>query len=166
MAPAMTHTTEESTCCVSADLERSLTQVARAILRLEVPQSALEAGESIDRAGYWLLVRISGQAPIRMSELADSVELDLSTVSRQIRNLVESGLVGKIPDPVDGRASLLSLSERGWAVLESVSEARRRVLAEVLDDWTKAERNALASGMLRLEVGLHHTKESQHEGAK
>ena len=75
-------------CSVSAELERSLTQVARLILRLEVPQTALAKGESIDRAGYWLLVRLSSQSPIRLSELADTVSLDLSTVSRQMRDLV------------------------------------------------------------------------------
>ena len=146
-------------CSVSAELERSLTQVARVILRLEVPQSALAEGESVDRAGYWLLVRLSGQAPVRLSELADSVDLDLSTVSRQMRDLVASGLIIKVPDPHDGRASLLSLSERGWSVLESVSEARRQALAEAVAGWTDSERNALASGVLRLEEGLHQTRE-------
>jgi DNA-binding MarR family transcriptional regulator len=148
-------------CCVSAELERSLTQVARAILRLDVPKSELAEGESIDKAGYWLLVRLSGQAPVRLSELAGTVELDLSTVSRQMRDLVACGLVLKVPDPVDGRASLLSLSGRGWAVLEAVSEARRQALAEVINAWSDEERTALAAGLHRLEDGLHRTRE-QH----
>lgn len=152
-------TSGRSSCRVSAELERSLTQVARSILRLEVPRSELTGGESVDRAGYWLLVRLSGQAPVRLSELADTVELDLSTVSRQMRDLVAIGLVAKVPDPLDGRASLLSLSERGWAVLEAVSEARRQALAEVINDWSDAERTALTRGLVRLEDGLHRTRE-------
>ncbi len=148
-------------CSVSAELERSLTQVARAILRLEVPRSELAEGESIDRAGYWLMVRLSGQAPVRLSELAGTVELDLSTVSRQMRDLVACGLVDKVPDPVDGRASLLSLSRRGWAVLESVSEARRQALAEVINAWSDEERTELTSGLRRLEDGLHRAHEHQ-----
>jgi DNA-binding MarR family transcriptional regulator len=148
-------------CSVSAELERSLTQVARAILRLEVPQSALAEGESIDRAGYWLLVRLSAQGSVRLSDLADTVSLDLSTVSRQMRDLVASGLVVKVPDPHDGRAALLSLSERGWSVLEAVSEARRQALAEAVAGWTDGERTALAEGMLRLEAGLHQSRD-QH----
>ena len=146
---------------VSAELERSLTQVARAILRLDVPLSELTEGKSVDRAGYWLLVRLSSQAPVRLSELADTVELDLSTVSRQMRDLVAIGLVIKVPDPDDGRASLLSLSERGWAVLEMVSEARRQALAEVVKDWSEEERTALTRGLVRLEAGLHRTR-GQH----
>ncbi len=139
---------------VSVELERSLTQVARTILRLEVPREALPDGASLDRAGYWLLFRISAHAPMRLSELADSVALDLSTVSRQMAHLVASGLVVKVPDPEDGRACLLSLSELGQTVLESVSEARRRVLAEAVSGWTVAERQGLADGLIRLAAGL------------
>ena len=158
-ADATDTTVDRSGCRVSAELEHSLTQVARSILRLEVPRSELAEGESVDRAGYWLLVRLSSQAPVRLSELADTDELDLSTVSRQMRDLVAIGLVEKVPDPLDGRASLLSLSERGWAVLEAVSEARRQALAEVINDWSDAERTALTRGLVRLEEGLHRTRE-------
>jgi DNA-binding MarR family transcriptional regulator len=164
VAPTATTTDPRPQCSVSAELERSLTQVARAILRLEVPRGELTGGESVDRAGYWLLVRLSTQAPVRLSELADTVELDLSTVSRQMRDLVAIGLVVKVPDPDDGRASLLSLSERGWAVLEAVSEARRQALAEVIKGWSEEERTALTAGLLRLEDGLHRTREQHARG--
>ncbi len=70
------------------------------------------------------------------------------------------GSFARVPDPADGRAALLSLTERGAAVLEAVSEARRRVLAEAIDDWTDEERNALASGLLRLGSGLRRARGS------
>ncbi len=140
---------------VSAGLERSLSQVGRAILRLEVPQDALPDGTTVTRTGYWLLVRVSEVGPARLSDVAASVELDLSTISRQIRDLVAAGLIARTPDPADGRAALLSLTERGSSVLEAVSESRRRVLALAIADWTDEERNTLASGLLRLGAGLH-----------
>ncbi|HWD51542.1 MAG TPA: MarR family winged helix-turn-helix transcriptional regulator [Acidimicrobiales bacterium] len=142
---------------VPADLERALTQVARAIIHLGVPPNALAEGESIDRAGYWLLVRVSEDGPVRLSDLADAVGLDLSTVSRQMGALVHGGLITKEPDPHDGRASFLSLSARGAAVLESVSEARRQALAEALTEWSGDERASLATGLLRLAAGLENS---------
>jgi DNA-binding MarR family transcriptional regulator len=145
---------------VSAGLERSLTQVARAILRLDVPEHALPDGASIGRTGYWLLVRVSDVGPIRLSDLAGTVELDLSTISRKIRDLVASGLIARTPDPADGRAALLSLTDQGIAVLEAVSESRRQVLAQAIAEWTDEERNALASGVLRLGVGLQHLRDT------
>ncbi len=151
---------EPAACAASvpAGLERALTQVARAILRLEVPQHVLGEGESVDKAGYWLLVRLSEQGPIRLSELAGSVELDLSTVSRQVRDLVASGLITKVPDPKDGRASQLSLSDRGAAVLQAVSDARRQALADAVAGWSERERTTLARGLFRLAEGLHTTQ--------
>ena len=143
---------------VPAGLERALTLVARSILRLQVPQHVLRDGESVDKAGYWLLVRLSEQGPIRLSELAGSVELDLSTVSRQVRDLVASGLLTKDPDPLDGRASLLGLSARGAAVLEAVSDARRQARAEALADWSDDERSTLAHSLFRLADGLQTTQ--------
>jgi DNA-binding MarR family transcriptional regulator len=147
--------TPVATVASPARLERALTEVARAILRLEVPRHVLAEGESIDRSGYWLLVRMSEDGPLRASDLADSVELDVSTVSRQVRNLAESGLITKVPDPQDGRASILALSERGAAVLEAVSEARQHALDEGMTGWTDDERTALTRGLLRLADGLH-----------
>ncbi len=169
MTPTHSGTTERPppapVARVSAGLERSLTRVGRAILRLEVPAEALPDGVTVNRTGHWLLVRVSESAPIRLSEIADSVELDLSTLSRQVRHLVEAGLLAKVPDPADGRAALLSLTGQGAAVLEAVSEARRRVLAEAIADWTDEERNALASGLLRLGAGLEHAHDTD-EGAR
>jgi DNA-binding MarR family transcriptional regulator len=163
VAPQKSETRDRPTAApvaqVSAGLERSLTQVGRAILRLEVPTDALPDGMHINRTGHWLLVRVSESAPVRLSEIADSVELDLSTISRQVRDLVAAGLLAKVPDPADGRAALLSITERGLEVLESVAEARRRVLAEAIVDWTDEDRNSLASGLLRLGIGLQHVRD-------
>ena len=156
---AIAELSEHAPSSVPANLERALLQVARSIFRLRVPEYALAEGEVVDRAAYWLMILVSEHAPIRLSELADAVELDLSTVSRQMSDLVSKGLVTKVPDPHDGRASLLSLSDRGAEVLESVSEARRQVLAEVTGDWSDAERTALAVGLVRLAAGLQATKE-------
>jgi len=154
------HPTPAPVALVSAGLERSLTRVGRAILRLEVPSHVLPDGMTINRTGHWLMVRVSESAPIRLSEIADSVELDLSTISRQVRDLVGAGLLAKVPDPADGRAALLSLTEQGAAVLEAVSEARRQVLAEAIADWSDEERNALATGLLRLGAGLQHVHDN------
>ncbi len=156
----MSTTVQESAAPASEEprspvtLERALTQVARAIFRLSLPHDALGVDPGVDRAGYWLLVRVSEQEPVRLSELAEAADLDLSTVSRQVRDLVEAGLVDKVRDPQDGRASLLSLTARGSEVLEVVSEARRQVIEQAVEGWTEQEKSGLAELLVRLGVGL------------
>lgn len=136
-------------------VERALTEVARAMLRMGVPPEVLAEGEHIDRSGYWAMVRLGeANGPVRLSDLAATLELDLSTVSRQARHLVETGLVTRHADPADGRAALLSLSERGCAVLEAVRRARRDVLRRTLADWGASERSALASSVSRLAADM------------
>ncbi len=132
-------------------LERALTHVARAMLRLGVPAEALTEGERVERAGYWAMVRLDETGePVRLSELACSLELDLSTVSRQVRHLVEAGLVDRHADPDDGRAALVTLSERGRGVLEAVRVARREVLGRTLAAWKASERQTLTAAVQRL----------------
>ncbi|HXW39298.1 MAG TPA: MarR family transcriptional regulator, partial [Acidimicrobiales bacterium] len=113
-----------------------------------------EEDPRLDRAGYWLLVRVSEQEPVRVSELAEAADLDLSTVSRQVRDLVEARLVDKVRDPEDGRAALLSLTTHGARVLGAVTEARRLVLADAVADWGEQEQEALAQWLVRLRGGL------------
>jgi len=133
------------------DLERALFALARAILRFGVPPHALRDGEHIDRAGYWMLTRLDeSSTPMRLSDLAGLLELDLSTVSRQARQLVDGGLMTRQADPVDRRACLVSVSVRGRDVLEAVRSARHDALHRALDAWPEAERFALATSLSRL----------------
>ena len=132
-------------------LEHALTRVARAILRLGVPPDALRDGEQIDRSGYWALVRLEeSPGQVRLSDLAGLLGLDLSTVSRQVRHLVDAGLVTRESDPADGRACLLGLSPRGRSVLDAVRDARRHVLARALVEWTGDDRVAIAAALSKL----------------
>jgi DNA-binding MarR family transcriptional regulator len=137
-------------------LEHSLTQIGRAMLRMGVPPEALGRGEQVDRSGYWAMVRLD-EAPValRLSDLAASLELDVSTVSRQVRNLVDAGLVSRQADPDDGRAALLTLSTRGRDVLEAVRAARRHVLGQTLCGWSAPDRDALADALARLADDIH-----------
>lgn len=136
-------------------LERALIQVARVMLRAGVPDVIVE-GEHLDRAGYWTLVRLDeSDGPVRLSELAAALELDLSTVSRQARHLVDIGLVTRQSDPDDGRAARLALSERGCAVLDAVRRSRRDVLRSTLASWDATERSQLASSIARLAADMH-----------
>jgi DNA-binding MarR family transcriptional regulator len=50
---------------------------------------------------------------ISLNELSDILSIDTSTLSRQVQQLVESGLINRLPDPKDRRYVVLSLNELG-----------------------------------------------------
>jgi DNA-binding MarR family transcriptional regulator len=93
------------------------------------------AGIRMDRANYGVLVRLGSLAPVRLSDLAQDLGVDVSTVSRQVQSLEQKGLVDRGPDPDDGRAVRLELTRKGKAVLRKMQAAWQETIAGVLVDW-------------------------------
>lgn len=79
--------------------------------------------------------------PVRVGELADLARLDVSVMSRQLRQLEDQGLVVRTVDPADARAHLLSLSPAGQEVLDEGRARTEAVVVERLAGWD-AERLA------------------------
>ena len=93
------------------------------------------ANAEVDRAGYAVLVRVSELGPVRLSELAQYLGLDVSTVSRQVQQLEQRGLVDRSPDPLDGRAALLELSVPGREIMQKMRDAWEETVADVVNAW-------------------------------
>jgi DNA-binding MarR family transcriptional regulator len=64
-------------------------------------------------------------------------------VSRQIRSLVDRGLVERTPDPDDRRGALLAVSPSGLAVYQAFRDQRNEELAGILKDWPGEDRHDL-----------------------
>jgi DNA-binding MarR family transcriptional regulator len=115
-------------------------QALGALLRLtRAPRFAetvrQRAGAEVDRAGYAVLVRVAELGPVRLSELAQYLGLDVSTVSRQVQQLEQRGLVDRSPDPLDGRAALLELSVPGRDVMQKMRDGWCETVADVVKTW-------------------------------
>jgi DNA-binding MarR family transcriptional regulator len=65
------------------------------------------------------IVEIGRVSEISLNELAESLTLDKSTMSRTINNLVESGLVIRELHPADRRYITIKLTERGEEVYKN-----------------------------------------------
>ena len=84
-------------------------QLVRLVRLLERVQAQYQAEhpDAVDRATYLLLVHLAKDGARRAGALAEAVHSDPSTVSRQVAHLVQLGLVERVADPADGRATLL-----------------------------------------------------------
>src|ERR1700712_11330 len=90
---------------------------ARIIRRLE---AELEAEQSVSVASYDVLVQLA-EAPghaLRMSELADSVLLSRSGLTRLVDRLEREGLVERRACPDDARGTLAALTPGGMERLQ------------------------------------------------
>ena len=111
---------------------------------------ALKAGQSADsRAALFLLFPLERLGPLRQGALAELVHADPSTVSRHVALLVERGLVRRVADEQDGRASRLVVTPAGEAVLDTMRQEREALLERVTAGWAPAERTAFTDQLHR-----------------
>jgi DNA-binding MarR family transcriptional regulator len=89
--------------------------------------------ESLEPSAHPLLFAVHDE-PARVTDLADRVHTDVSVVSRQVRHLESLGLVTKVPDPDDGRASLVTLTAEGSDLVARVFDGRGQWMAASLGE--------------------------------
>jgi DNA-binding MarR family transcriptional regulator len=146
----------------SADTDRAFTTIERSLshlARLARPSRIFGAvtdvhGRPIDRAAYSVLARVEEFGPIRLTDLAIAMEIDISTASRQVRALEERDLVVRADAPGDQRSSLLRLTTDGESVLARSRALRLRGIHQRLDTWNDADLCALAGLLERFAESL------------
>jgi DNA-binding MarR family transcriptional regulator len=106
------------------------------------------AAHDVEWSAHVLLKVLASEGPMRSSALADCLQMDPSTVSRQVAALVKEGLLERRADPVDGRASLLVPTEKAAAVLAEHDEIRLQHFGRMLADWNERDLRRFA-GLLR-----------------
>jgi DNA-binding MarR family transcriptional regulator len=117
-------------------------------------------GEQLDFAAIVLLKALLHGGPVRLSTLAGMLDVDASTVSRQVRQLEDRGLIERMSDPDDGRACLIALSEEGRSRLEEGAQRRRRLVGELVRDWDAGDREQLRLLLSRLLDNLDRHQET------
>ena len=118
---------------------RTLSEQMPRFLRLVHALKAQFASQTRDRAALVLLFPLVRLGPLRQSALAELVHADPSTVSRHVAALVDQGLVRRIADESDGRASRLVVTDEGHAALETLRQERESHLARVTAAWSDAD---------------------------
>jgi DNA-binding MarR family transcriptional regulator len=113
-----------------------------------------EAGVTLDRALFPLLVGLGLKGPLGVAELADRVGRDHTTVSRQLAKLESLALVDRCEPGMDRRRRAARLTEDGQRIVHAISQARRRLLSQALAAWSDTERAELATSTRRFADAL------------
>ncbi|MFE9919148.1 MarR family winged helix-turn-helix transcriptional regulator [Micromonospora sp. NPDC005553] len=108
----------------------------------------------LDRAAYVILRHLADAGPQNVSALASRLNLDGSTVTRQVSALQRDGLITRTPDPSDGRGTVISPTSTGLQRMAAVQAARTRLYGDMLADWTTDDRETLARLLGRLNQAL------------
>ena len=113
-----------------------------------------EAGVSLDRALFPLLVLIQRRGPLAVGELADRVGRDYTTVSRQVAKLESLGLVERKAAAADRRISLASVTAKGKAMTEVVDRTRERLFGAMFATWDDHDVEELVRLMRKFADGM------------
>lgn len=97
-------------------------------------------------------VRLGGERS--PAGLADAFQVTRQTMTSTLGRLEAAGLVAIRPDPDDGRAKIVSITDAGRAIRQRCLDAQAPLLAELQALLPEAELAALLPGLRRLRVLL------------
>ncbi len=70
----------------------------------------------------------------RLTDLAAWADMSLSAMAELVDSLQQLGYLERRPDPSDGRAKLICLTDSGWQAIQE----GRRLIAQIEADWGAA----------------------------
>lgn len=138
--------------CPSADiLEYELAFLVR---RIEAARRQFHFG--LNRSSYLLLRLLERNDRQSVGALADQVNLQDSTVTRQAAVMKRAGLVEKHDNPDDRRSCFVAITEAGRHAVAAVRERRLQRIEYSFRDWPVAERRNFARLLARYNDSLRN----------
>ena len=116
-------------------LRYALTRTARRLRQ--------ESSTGLSPALTAALSTVERHGPLTPSELADAERVQRPTATRIVARLEDQGLISRAADPADGRASLISITDEGRALMAEIRERKDAYLAARLDELDPADVEAL-----------------------
>jgi DNA-binding MarR family transcriptional regulator len=116
------------------------------------------SGLELSLGDYTLLAQVSLHAPVRLSVLAELMEVDKSTLSPPAKRLESRGFIERRPDPADARAQLVSVTRAGKLAISKLWKARTAAVAALLAEWEAGDIEQLAASLGALSEAIKKGK--------
>jgi DNA-binding MarR family transcriptional regulator len=134
---------------LKAALPESLAEVR---LRLDETHPGGKAGSAADmELLHTVAVALTRQPePVSMGELSRFLDVPLSTATRIMDWLVQSGYAERLPDPQDRRVVRVGLTQNGRQIYQGVNAMMRTQVEKWLNNFTPEECQTLTALLLKL----------------
>jgi DNA-binding MarR family transcriptional regulator len=110
--------------------------------------------DAVDPSTFPLARNLMTSGAMRVSDLAARCELDVSTVSRAVKQLEDKGYLERTADPGDGRAWLVQLTDEGVRIMREAMRRRLDRISAALSDWSEEDRAHLQRLLTTLAADL------------
>src|SRR5215212_9485062 len=126
-------------------LEQEVGVLIRRVKRV-IGERSRAVHPDLQPASYLMLAYLATEGSQRSSVLSERFGVDKGAISRQVQHLCDLGLLVREPDPVDGRATLVSASPDAVLRLEAIDRDRRKWLEGQLAEWSEEDLREFVSG--------------------
>ena len=110
------------------------------LLRIPLQALVTELHECLAEMGYpdirpthTLIFALVDREGIRLTDLAERAQMTKQLVNYLVTSIEELGYVERVPDPEDGRAKIVRLTERGFAA----SQAGNEIIQSIEKAWAE-----------------------------
>lgn len=110
----------------------------------EVQLAASDQPFQISRSRVRLLLTVWNADIIRMNELAIKLGVKARTITEQVDALERDGLIRRIADPHDRRATLLQLTEEAQAHVHRIKADQEQISESLLQNFSDKQRTDLS----------------------
>ncbi len=93
------------------------------------------------------IIEIGQAGKIAMIRLAESLNLDGSTVTRNVDTLEKAGLVFREPSPTDRRVTLACLTAEGTERYKKINDGMNRYFSQIIASIPALKRSSVAEGL-------------------
>ncbi len=105
-----------------------------------------------------LLLEVEQRATTSITELATALELDKSTLSRNVDVMVKAGLLKRESDPTSRRQQVISLTDIGRAKADSINSACDISYSRLFDFIPEAQRATVISSVALVAEAMHQMR--------
>jgi MarR family transcriptional regulator for hemolysin len=98
-----------------------------------------------------------GEEPLHQATLAEMMDMEPITLSRQVDRMEAAGLIERRPDPVDRRVKRLYLTEAARPLVEKFRAVAISCYDNVLEGVSDQEIEQVVSVLTRIRANLVHT---------
>lgn len=106
-----------------------------------------QAPNQVSSSTITTLDTLLARGPLRICQLAELEAISQPGMTTLVNRLEAAGQAERVPDPTDGRATLVRITERGRTVLAQRHAARTAALEAELRRLEPADRAAMAAAV-------------------
>lgn len=110
-------------------------------------RSVAAIDDSITLPQFRLLVVLQSRGPVKLTTLAEHLDVNPSSATRTVDRLINNGLVARRVNPRSRREVVVELTPAGVAVVDQVTARRRQEIAGIVTRMPAALRTGLVAAL-------------------